>query len=97
MQLSKDQVKHVAKLASLPITEEEEDLYAQQLSKILNYIDQLNVVNTDGIEPTFNVSPQANIMRSDEVKESLSQDQAVKNAPQTQDGFFITKGVFENE
>lgn len=95
MKLSRDQVKKVAKLANLPITSEEEEKYCEQLSKILDYIDQLNSVDTDSVEPTFNVTGNSNVWRGDEVSESLSQDDALMNAPKTKDGYFVTKGVFE--
>ena len=86
MKLSKDQVKKVAKLANLPLTPEEENLYSEQLSKVLDYIDQLNQVDTKGIEPTFNVTGLSNVMRKDKAEKSLPKN-----------GSYITKGVFEDE
>lgn len=98
MKLTTDQVKHVAKLANLPITSEEEEKYAEQLSKILEYVDQLNSVDTTGVEPTFNVSGQSNILAKDEVGDcAISQEDALSNTPKKQDGFFVTKGVFDSE
>lgn len=95
MKLSREQVKKVAKLANLPISEQEEEVYSEQLSKILDYIDQLNSIDTDSVEPTFNVTGNSNVWREDEVTESLSQDDALVNAPKVKDGYFVTKGVFE--
>ncbi len=97
MKLTKDQVKHVAKLANLPISEQEEEKYSQQLSKILEYIDQLNLVNTSNVEPTFNVSGQSSIEAKDEPGECLSQEDALSNAPKKEKVFFVTKGVFNEE
>jgi aspartyl-tRNA(Asn)/glutamyl-tRNA(Gln) amidotransferase subunit C len=97
MNLSTEQVKKVAKLANLPVTEQEEELYAEQLSAILDYIDLLNSVVTSSVEPTFNVIPEKNIMRSDVAGDSLSQEDAIKNAPNKKDGYFVTKGVFAEE
>jgi aspartyl-tRNA(Asn)/glutamyl-tRNA(Gln) amidotransferase subunit C len=97
MQLSKDEVKKAAKLANLPVTEEQDQLYSEQLSKILDYIDQLNLVDTEGTPPTYNVSGQVNIMADDEISPSLPQDEALKNSPNHRNGFFVTKGVFEDE
>jgi aspartyl-tRNA(Asn)/glutamyl-tRNA(Gln) amidotransferase subunit C len=97
MRITQDQVKQVAKLANLPITSEEEEIYAEQLSNILEYVEQLNSVDTTNVEPTFNVTGQSNIMRQDEVSESLRQEDAVGNAANSKDGFFVTKGVFEEE
>ena len=92
---TKINVSHVAKLANLPLTDEEEEKYSQQLSKILDYIEQLNKVDTKDVEPTFNVSGQSNIMRKDEVGECLPQEDAISNAPKKNDGFIVTKGVFK--
>ncbi|MBI2019906.1 Asp-tRNA(Asn)/Glu-tRNA(Gln) amidotransferase subunit GatC [Candidatus Daviesbacteria bacterium] len=97
MKLTKDQVKHVAKLANLPVTEEEEEKYSEQLSKILDYIDQLNQVDTSDVEPTFNVSGQTNVQSEDKLGVCLPQDDALSNAPKKENGFFVTKGVFDNE
>ena len=97
MKLTKDQVKHVAKLANLPLSEEEEEKYAQQLSKILEYIDQLNSVDTSNIEPTFNVSVQSNVESEDKLGECLPQEDVLSNASKKEKGFFVTKGVFDHE
>lgn len=96
MQLTKDRVKKVAKLANLPISEEEEEIYSKQLSAIIDYIEQLKSVDTEGIEPTYNVTGKFNVEAKDEVVESISQEDALKNSPNTKNGFFVTKGVFED-
>lgn len=95
MKLTKDQVKHVAKLANLPLSEAEESKYSDQLSKILDYIDKLNEVDTKDVEPTFNVTGLSNVMREDEPNPSLRQDEALANATKQKAGMFETKGVFE--
>ncbi len=98
MKLTKDAVKHVAKLANLPLTEEEEEKYSKQLSEILEYIDQLNSVNTKNVEPTFNVSGQENVMSKDELGDcTIPSDDALSNASKKENGFFVTKGVFQEE
>lgn len=97
MKLTKDQVKKVAKLANLPLTNDEEELYSQQLSEVLSYMDQLNQVDTKAIEPTFNVTGLINVTQEDVTKESLSQEEALKNISKKKDNFFVTKGVFEDE
>lgn len=95
MRLSKDQVKHVAKLANLPLTPEEEEKYTQQLSKVLDYVEKLNSADTSKVEPTFNVTGWSNVMREDTTAPSLSQGEALQNAPKEKEGMFKTKGVFE--
>lgn len=97
MQLNSEQVKKVAKLANLSLTSEEEEKFSDQLSKILDYIEELNSVDTSSVQPTFNVIDKANVLREDSEDLSLSQEEALANAPQKKDGFFISKGVFKNE
>lgn len=92
---TKIKVSHIAKLANLPLTSDEEEKYSQQLSKILDYVEQLNEVDTEGVEPTFNVTGLSNVMRKDEVGESLTQEEAISNAPNKKEGLIVTKGVFE--
>jgi aspartyl-tRNA(Asn)/glutamyl-tRNA(Gln) amidotransferase subunit C len=98
MKLTRDAVKHVAKLANLPLTPQEEEKYSKQLSRILDYIDQLNSVDTSDVEPTFNVSGRSNVMSEDKLGDcTISQGDALSNTPKKQDGFFVTKGVFQEE
>ena len=94
---SNEKVKKVAKLANLPVTETEEEKYSEQLSKILDYVDQLNSVDTKNIDPTYNVTSLNSVMRPDELGQSLSQEEALQNGSNVRDGFFVTKGVFESE
>ena len=95
MHLNKDQVKKVAKLASLSLGDAEQDLYSRQISEILDYMDELNEIDTDGVNPTYNISKNENIFRKDEVGNSLSRDMAIKNSHNIKNGFFVTKGVFK--
>jgi aspartyl-tRNA(Asn)/glutamyl-tRNA(Gln) amidotransferase subunit C len=95
MKLSADTVKKVAQLANLTLTSTDESRYADQLSKILDYIDQLDKAKTEGVEPTYNVTGNTNVTRPDEMRTSLTQDQALQNAVTKNNGYFVTKGVFE--
>lgn len=95
MKLTKDQVKHVAKLANLPLSDQEEEKYAQQLSKILEYVEQLNAVDTSNVEPTHSVTGLSNVMRADETEPSLSQEEALQNAKNKENGFFKVKAIFD--
>lgn len=97
MKLTTNQVQYVAKLANLKLSDEETDRFAEQLSAVLEYIDQLNSVETNGVEPTFNVTGLINVLQEDEVSPSLSQEEALMNGVNTRDGYFVTKGVFEDE
>lgn len=95
--LTIDQVKHVAKLANLTLTDQEVKKYSEQLSKILDYIDQINSVNISNVEPTFNVSGNETITQADKVSPSLTQEEALSNASKKQENLFVTRGVFNNE
>lgn len=97
MKLSREQVKHVAKLAELPLSDQEVELFSQQLSQILDYIEQLNQVDTSSVDPTFNVSPIQKVIQEDQPQQGLTQHEAISNAHQTQDGYFVTKGIFIEE
>jgi aspartyl-tRNA(Asn)/glutamyl-tRNA(Gln) amidotransferase subunit C len=82
-------VREAAQLSRLSFNEEEIGQYKGQLSRILEYIAQLDEVNTDKVEPTSHVlSSMQNVYREDELKASLSSDEAVKNSSGKKDGFF---------
>lgn len=95
MKLTKDQVKHVAKLANLPLSEGEEEKYADQLSETLKYIEQLNEIDTANIEPTHSVTGLSNVMRPDKTEPSLSQEEALQNAKSIESGQFKVKAIFD--
>ncbi len=97
MRLTTDQVQKVAKLGSLTLTIDEEQKFSEQLSKILGYIEELNAVNTDSVEPTFNVTDNVNVLREDIDRPGLSQEEALLSASVKKDNFFVSKGVFKNE
>lgn len=84
-------VKHVAKLANLPLSSDEEEKYSEQLSEILEYVDQLNEVDTSSVEPTYNVTGLNNVTREDAPSPSLTQEEVLSNAFQKKNGFFVTK------
>ena len=93
--ITKEQVEHVAKLARLSLTEEEINLYTNQLSKILDYIDQLNEVRTEGIEPMTQPIPTVNVMREDIIKKQFDRQDMLKNAPHEEYGFFRVPKIGE--
>lgn len=86
--ITKDDVKHVAKLARLELTEEETEKYSEQLGNILKYVEQMNEVDTTGIEPMPHAVPVTNVMREDEVKYEQTKEELMQNAPCEEDGFF---------
>ena len=86
--ISTEEVKHVAKLARLELTEEEVNKYSQQLGSILEYVEQMNEIDTTGIEPMPHAIPVYNVMREDVVKYEQTKEEMMANAPFEEDGFF---------
>lgn len=86
--ITKEDVKHVAKLARLELTEEEIEKYSTQLGSILEYVQQMNEVDTTGIEPMPHAIPVTNVMRDDVVKYEQTKEELMKNAPYEENGFF---------
>lgn len=96
-QLDESAVRHVAHLARLHITQEEIARYGEQLSHILDYVRQLNELDTQDIPPTAHPRPVSNIFREDEVRPCWTADQALANAPQRQQSFFRVPKVLDQE
>ncbi len=86
--ISTEDVKHVAKLARLELTEEEINKFSKQLGEILKYVEQMNEIDTTGIEPMPHAIPVYNVMREDEVKYEETKEEMMANAPYEEDGFF---------
>lgn len=95
MALTKKEVEHVANLARLELAEEEADALTGQLGAILNYVEKLKQLNTEGIEPTSHAIPMHNVFREDIVVEPLGQGKALANAPEKADGCFRVPKVVE--
>jgi len=97
MQLSKDEIQYIAKLARLELTEAELEKYGGQLSAVLNYIDQLKEADVKGIEPTAQVTGLENVLRNDKVKDWDKQEieEALKDAPEREERFIKVKRVIE--
>lgn len=93
--ISEDQVKHVAHLARLAITEEEAQMLTDQLDKIITYAEELNELNTDNVEPTAHVLEIKNVMREDRAEKGLPREEVLKNAPEHQDGQIKVPGIME--
>jgi len=89
------EVEHVARLARLELNEQEKEKMRAQLDSILSYIDKLNELDTSGVEPTSHVLPLTNVFREDEVRPSLSQEEALANAPDRHDLLFRVPRILE--
>ena len=96
MKLSKEEVKHIALLARLGLSEEEMEKYTQQLSSILDYVEQLKEVDTEGVEPTAQVTGLENVLRSDLIAACPEEEmkKLVAMAPEHEDNLVKTRSVF---
>ena len=88
-------VRHIAKLARIAVSDEEVAALAPELSNILGWIEQLQEVDVDGVEPMTAVIPNTLRLRDDEVSEGAVRDSVLKNAPAAEQGFFAVPKVIE--
>lgn len=93
--LSKEEVKHVANLARLAITEEEAEKFAEQLGKITDFAEQLNELDTTNVEPTSHVLPLVNVLREDVAKEGLSREKVMLNVKEQEAGQIKVPSIME--
>lgn len=95
--LTREEVLHVAKLARLEFTEDEIVKYQKELNEILNYIDMLNEVDTKDIKALTQVNDDVNNLRQDDIKKSLTVQEALCNAPNAEEGTVIVPKVVGGE
>jgi aspartyl-tRNA(Asn)/glutamyl-tRNA(Gln) amidotransferase subunit C len=95
MSVSPEQVRHIAKLARIAMSDEELERILPELNNILGWVEQLGEVNTDGVEPLTAVIDQKLRLRDDVVNDGNVRDQVLANAPDAQHGFFAVPKVIE--
>ena len=88
-------IKYVAHLARLALTPEEEAKFGAQLGTVLGYVEKLKEVDVSGVEPTAHAVPLVNVTRPDEVRPSMSTEEALRNAPAQANGLFIVPKIVE--
>ena len=88
-------VKYVAHLARLNLSPEEEKKFGAQLGQVLSYVEKLNQLDVSQIEPTAHAIPLANVTRPDEPLPSLSNEEALRNAPAKANGLFMVPKIVE--
>jgi aspartyl-tRNA(Asn)/glutamyl-tRNA(Gln) amidotransferase subunit C len=91
--ISREEVRHVATLARLELTEGEEKRMTEQMNDILTYMDKLNELDTRNIPPATHATQLENVFRPDEVRESLDRERALANAPQSDGVHFVVPKV----
>ncbi len=95
MSIDKDTAARVAKLARTKVEEDALPALAEEFNTILGFIEQLNEVDVEGVEPMTSVTPQKLKRRVDEVTDGDQQDKALSNAPDAREGFFAVPKVVE--
>lgn len=93
--ISIEQVKHVANLSRLAITEEEAIQFQKQLDAIISYAEQLNELDTENVAPTTHVLNMQNVWREDVAGEGLPLEEVLKNAPDHEDGQIRVPAIIE--
>ncbi len=93
--LTVEEVKHIGELANLPLSESEVSKFQKQLAETLNFINNLQEVETKNVEPTSQVTGKINEWREDIVAESLSQEEALRNAARRYKGYFVSQIIWE--
>jgi len=94
--IDQTQVRKVAKLSRLDLTEDEIEEFTGQLSAILEYVEKMNELDTAGVEPLAHCLPVSNVLREDSAKESLGTEKVLANAPQRDDQFFKVPKILDD-
>jgi len=95
MALTTEEVRHIARLARLALTDEEVERYREQLSGILDHFEVLNDVDTSDVPPTAQSRDLSNGTRPDELRPSLPTEAVLANAPRSEDGYLRVRAVLE--
>jgi len=95
VKITHNEVMHVASLARLDLHENDVEMFAEQIGKILEHVDTLDNVNTDGVEPATHAIPLSNVFRNDDQKEDANREAVLSNAPEQEDGAFIVPKIIE--
>lgn len=95
MKVTRDQVRHIAALARLRFDAAEEEEIATQMTRILDYVEKLNELDLDGVEPMSHVLDLHNVVRPDQPQQRITREQALSNAPDADEAYFRVPKVIE--
>jgi aspartyl-tRNA(Asn)/glutamyl-tRNA(Gln) amidotransferase subunit C len=95
--ITREDVRYVADLAQLSLDPETEERLVREMGDILSYMDKLNELNTDGVEPMMHVMEVSNVFRDDDLGVSLDRDTALMNAPKTDGEYFVVPRILDLE
>jgi len=97
MKLDEKMVDKIAKLSKLKFNDEEKSTIINDMNKMLEFVDQLKELNTDHVEPLIHMSDEVNVLREDEIVETISQQDALKNAPSKDSTYFKIPKVLDKK
>lgn len=86
--ISKEEIEHIAELAHIQLNEKEKEVFTDQFNDILDFFNEIDKVNTEGVPPTLHTLSVSNVYREDKITPSLSKEDALKNAPKKERGYF---------
>jgi aspartyl-tRNA(Asn)/glutamyl-tRNA(Gln) amidotransferase subunit C len=97
MEITNEIIDKLAKLAKLQFKDEQRDGIREDLTKIIAFVDKIDELDTEGVEPLVHMSREINVLREDEVKETITQAQALKNAPSKDSDYFKISTVLNKK
>jgi len=97
MEVNDALVQNLANLARLQFNEQEKEIIKKDLQRMIQFVDKLNELNTEGVEPLLHMTDAINMLREDVVKGSISREEALKNAPDTDGVFFKVPKVIKKQ
>ena len=93
--IDEETVVHLAELARITLSDKEKKEFAKQLSSMVEFFSQISELDTENVKPTYHVLELKNVFREDEPREGMSQEAALKNAPQKEKGYFKSPRITE--
>ncbi len=93
--ISKEQVLHTANLATLAISEEEAEMFSNQLTEIITFTEKIQNINTEGVKRTIYGNDNDNVLREDKAIRTITQEEALKNAPSQENGQFKVPSIMD--
>lgn len=88
MQISEEEIKHIANLAMLKLSDEEISTYTKNMQDIISFAETVNNADTQGLDESIGALEKCNVFRKDEVKQSMSIEELLQNAPEKEEGMF---------
>ena len=97
MKIDKEMVSHLAHLSRLEFENESEEEIIEDMNRILTFVEKLNELNTDNVEPLIYMNSETNVLREDKVIQDITQEEALKNAPQRDSDYFKVPKMVEKK